>query len=239
MVEVKELTKRFGEIRAVDGVSFECRPGEILGLLGENGAGKTTTLRILSTLLAPTSGTAVVNGHSVTEDPAAVRRSIGLIAADSGLYDRLTPREIIRYFGRLNDLDEGTIRTRTDEIFDLLDMREYADRRTGKFSKGMKQKVSIARTLVHDPPVLFLDEPTAGLDVSAVKVVDDFILRAKGRGKTIVFSSHIMSEVEKLCDRVAIIHKGRIVATGTIAELMKDDVRARFEDVFLRLVGER
>lgn len=239
MVEVRELSKRFGDVLAVDGVSFACRPGEIFGLLGENGAGKTTTLRIIATLLTPTSGTAVVNGFSVTTEPAEVRRSIGLISADSGLYDRLTPRETVRYFGRLYDMDDRTIRRRSEEIFELLDMKDYADRRTGQFSKGMKQKVSIARTLVHDPPVLLLDEPTAGLDVSAVKMIDDFILRAKERGKTIIFSSHIMGEVEKLCDRVAIVSRGRVVAAGTITELKQNDVRARFEDVFLRLVGDR
>ncbi len=235
MVEVKELTKRFNNLTAVDRISFEARPGEIFGLLGENGAGKTTTLRILATVLSPTSGDAVVNGFSVTREAQKVRASIGFVSSDAGLYDRLTARENVAYFGRLHGLTETAIRERIENAFSWLDMKEFADRRVGKFSKGMKQKVCIARALVHDPPVMFLDEPTAGLDVTAIHAVDEFILRAKREGKTIIFSSHIMSEVEKLCDRVAIIHRGALIAAGTMDELKAK--RERFEDVFLRLIG--
>ncbi|MHB8926475.1 MAG: ABC transporter ATP-binding protein [Bacillota bacterium] len=237
MVEVQGLTKRFNNLTAVDGVSFAARPGEIFGLLGENGAGKTTTLRVLATVLAPTSGDAVVNGFSVTREAQKVRASIGFVSSDAGLYDRLTARENVAYFGRLHGLPGPTLTKRIDVLFAWLDLKDAADRRVGKFSKGMKQKVCIARALVHDPPVMLLDEPTAGLDVTAIHAVDEFILRAKREGKTIIFSSHIMSEVEKLCDRVAIIHHGSIIAAGTMDELMAK--RERFEDVFLRLIGGR
>jgi len=237
VVEVKGLTKRFNRLTAVENVDFTARPGEILGLLGENGAGKTTTLRVLATVLAPTSGDVVVNGFSVARQAQQVRASIGFISSEAGLYDRLTARENVAYFGRLHGIPRPVLNDRIDALFDWLDLKDVADRRVGKFSKGMKQKVCIARAIIHDPPVLLLDEPTAGLDVTAIHAVDQFILRAKGEGRTIIFSSHVMSEVEKLCDRVAIIHRGSIIAGGTMDELKAK--RERFEDVFLRLIGGR
>lgn len=242
MIEAIGLTKVFGSgsksVTAVKGVSFQARPGEVFGLLGENGAGKTTTLRLLATVLAPTAGTAKVMGYDIVNEPELVRRQLGVVAAETGVYDRLTPREIVRYFGQLFDLDRETIEERSRDLFRRLDMEEFAGRRSGQLSKGTKQKVNIARAMISDPPVLLLDEPTAGLDVTSARTVDEFILDARSRGKTVVFSSHIMSEVEKLCDRVAIIHAGSILIEGTIDELKGTDTRARFEDVFVRLVGE-
>ncbi len=245
MIEAIGLTKRFAPskrggrpVEAVNGASFMARPGEVFGLLGENGAGKTTTLRMLSTILEPSAGTARVMGYDIMREPERVRRSIGVVATDTGLYDRLTPREMLRYFGELNDLDRATIARRSDELFELLGMVEFADRRAGQLSKGTKQKVHVARAMISDPPVLLLDEPSAGLDVTSSRAVDDFILRAKRAGKTIVFSSHIMSEVEKVCDRVAIIHQGSIIIEGTVDELKGRQPDSKFEDVFVRLLGE-
>jgi sodium transport system ATP-binding protein len=245
LIEVSSLTKAFrpargkgGTVVAVRELSFVARPGEVLGLLGENGAGKTTTLRLLATILAPTSGTATVMGHDIIKAAAAVRRIIGVVATGAGVYDRLTPREILRYFGELNDLDRITIRRRTDILFEALRMTEYADRRAGQLSQGTKQKVHVARAMIADPPVLLLDEPTAGLDVTSSRAVDEFILAARNEGKTIIFSSHIMSQVEKVCDRVAIIHEGAILVEGTVAELKGRQTESKFEDVFIRLLGE-
>lgn len=245
MIQTDGLTKRFAppkrgrpEVVAVNKVSFEARPGEVFGLLGENGAGKTTTLRLLSTILAPTAGTARILGYDIVKEPEQVRRLIGVVATDTGLYDRLTPREILRYFGELNDVDRATIERRSNELFAKLQMEEYADRRAGQLSKGTKQKVHVARAMISDPPVLLLDEPTAGLDVTSARAVDNFIIEAKGLGKTILFSSHIMSEVEKVCDRVAIIQHGALIVEGTLEELKGHKADAKFEDVFVRLLGE-
>lgn len=235
---MEQLSKRFGALSAVHRVSFEARPGEILGLLGENGAGKTTILRMLATVLKPTEGDALINGHSVLKEPETVRRQLGFLTADAGVYDRLTARENVHYFGQLHGIDEATIRNRIEEIFFRLDLGKVADKSVGLFSKGMKQKVCLARTFVHDPSVLFLDEPTSGLDVSATKALDEFILGEKAQGKTIIYSSHIMSEVEKLCDRISIIHRGELIACGKIEELKLNDRKTGLEEVFLRLVGE-
>lgn len=223
----------------MDGVSFTAAGGEVFGLLGENGAGKTTTLRMLATVLEPTAGTATVNGYDLVSQAATVRRQIGVVSAEPGVYDRLTPREHLFYFGALNDLSRAQVRRRAEELIGRLGMDDFADRRAGQLSRGMKQKVALARALLTDPPVLLMDEPTAGLDVTAGRVVEEFIAEARAQGKSIIFSSHIMSQVEKLCDRVAVIHRGRIVATGTVAELKSRDLQERFEDVFVRLVGER
>lgn len=245
MIEAIGLTKSYAPakrggapVMAVKDVSFEVRQGEVFGLLGENGAGKTTTLRMLSTILEPTAGTARIMGYDIVKDPEQVRRIIGVVATDTGLYDRLTPRETLRYFGELHDLDRATIDKRSAELFERLEMGEYADRRAGQLSKGTKQKVHIARAMISDPPVLLLDEPTAGLDVTSSRAVDDFILAAKRLGKVILFSSHIMSEVERVCDRVAIIQQGSVIIDGTIDELKGRQTEAKFEDVFVRLLGE-
>src|SRR5579862_9424826 len=224
MIEVRQLVKQFrdnkrGIVRAVDGVSFSCRPGEIYGLLGANGAGKTTTLRILATILAPSQGTAVVAGFDVARDPQSVRSRVGFLSTATALYGRLSAQEMVEYFGRLHGLDEPTLRRRIDEIFARLDMNDFRDRRCDKLSTGMKQKVSIARTLVHDPSVMIFDEPTVGLDIMASRTITEFIRECRDAGKTVVLSTHLMREVEKLCDRIGIIHDGRLLAEGTLAEL--------------------
>src|SRR5213075_3159094 len=224
MIEARSLSKRFhdkkrGEIRAVDNVSFTCLPGKIYGLLGANGAGKTTTLRMLATILEPSDGTALICGHDVIEEPEKVRANVGFLSTATALYPRLTAQELVEYFGRLNGLDEPTLKKRVDDIFNRLDMNSFRDRRCDKLSTGMKQRVSIARTLVHDPPVMIFDEPTLGLDVMAARTIAGFIRDCRSRGKTVIFSSHVMSEVQKLCDRIGIIHNGRLLAEGTLSEL--------------------
>jgi sodium transport system ATP-binding protein len=238
MIELKELTKQFKEIKAVDSLSFNVKKGEILGLLGENGAGKTTTLRLLATMLKPTSGTAIIDGCDLVKDSNLVRSKIGILfGGETGLYDRLTAYENIAYFGELNGMNKTEIKNRIDKLAKLLDMEEYINRRVGKFSKGMKQKVAIARSIVHNPEIMFLDEPTSGLDVSAVKVVHDFIIELKKEGKTIVFSSHSMKEVEKLCERVAIIHKGKLQVQDSLINLKEKYPENDLEEIFLKKVG--
>jgi sodium transport system ATP-binding protein len=241
MIEARHLVKRFrdkrrGAVCAVSDVSFSCRAGEIYGLLGANGAGKTTTLRMLATILAPSEGTAIVAGFDVRKDPQKVRSEVGFLSAATALYGRLSAKEMVEYFGRLHGLDEITLRGRIDDIFARLEMNDFRDRRCDKLSTGMKQKVSIARTLVHDPSVMIFDEPTAGLDVMAARTIARFIRECRDTGKTVVFSTHVMSEVEKLCDHIGIIHDGKLLAEGTLTEL-----RARFgiqdlEDLFVKVV---
>src|SRR5437588_11883801 len=202
MIEARGLSKRFqdkkrGEIRAVDNVSFTCQPGKIYGLLGANGAGKTTTLRMLATILEPTDGTAIVCGYDVVEQPEKVRASVGFLSTATALYPRLTAQELVEYFGRLNGLDEPTLKKRVDDIFDRLDMNSFRDRRCDKLSTGMKQKTSIARTLVHDPPVMIFDEPTTGLDAMTARTITPFIRERRHNGKTPSFSAHIPDAIEK------------------------------------------
>ncbi|NLY32159.1 MAG: ATP-binding cassette domain-containing protein, partial [Firmicutes bacterium] len=220
MIEIMELSKRFKKVLAVDVISFHVAKGEIVGLVGENGAGKTTTLRMLATMLKPTGGTAAIGGYDILNQPGKVRGEIGILfGGEVGLYDRLTGRENIEYFAALNGMTRAETDASVDKLIRLLDMEEYIDRRVGKFSRGMKQKVAIARSIVHQPTVMLFDEPTAGLDVSAARIVQDFILHCKQEEKAIIFSSHSMAEVEKLCDRLVIINKGRIVEDGTVSEL--------------------
>lgn len=239
MIELKNLSKRFGEIQAVDNVSFTVNKGEIFGLLGENGAGKTTTLRMLATMLKPTGGTALLEGLDVVKEPEKVRAHIGILfGGETGLYDRLTAAENITYFGELNDLDGKFIRKRIEELADIFGMKEYINRRASKLSKGMKQKVAFARSIIHNPDIMLFDEPTSGLDVSAIREVHDFILNCRSEGKTIIFSSHTMSEVEKLCDRIGIIHKGKLMDVGTIDALKQKYGCSSLEEVFVRLVGK-
>lgn len=239
MLQVKNLTKCFGDLTAVNNISFSVGQGEIFGLLGENGAGKTTTLRLLATMLKPTSGTATLNGYDLINDPEKVRSSIGILfGVESGLYDRLTAAENIAYFGELNNMSRQDINRRIAELAEAFDMTEYMHRKAGKFSKGMKQKVAFARSIVHNPGIMLFDEPTSGLDVSAIRNVHDFIMDCKKAGKTIVFSSHNMSEVEKLCDRIGIIHKGRLAATGSIPQLLEEHGGRSLEEVFMKLAGD-
>jgi sodium transport system ATP-binding protein len=242
MIEARGLSKRFhdkkrGEIRAVDNVSFTCKPGQIYGLLGANGAGKTTTLRMLATILEPTDGTAVVGGYDVVEQPEKVRANVGFLSTATALYPRLTAQELVEYFGRLNGLDEATLKRRVDEIFNRLDMNGFRDRRCDKLSTGMKQKTSIARTLVHDPPVMIFDEPTTGLDVMTARTIITFIGDCRERGKAIIFSTHIMSEVERLCDRIGIIHDGKLLTEGTVPELRAKYAEHNIEEVIVKVVG--
>jgi sodium transport system ATP-binding protein len=238
MLEVKGLSKEFKNVKAVQDISFQVSEGEIVGLLGENGAGKTTTLRLLSTMLKPTGGTAVVNGYDVIKDGDNVRRQIGILfGGEVGLYDRLTARENIKYFANLYGISDEDADKTIDELSKDLEMGEYIDRRVGKFSRGMKQKVAIARSIVHSPSVMLFDEPSTGLDVSAARIVQDFILKCKEQNKTILFSSHSMKEVEKLCDRVVIINKGKIIEQGTIEELKKKHGNDDLEEVFVSLIG--
>lgn len=242
MIHAQGLTKTFrdkkrGEIRAVDNVSFHAAPGRIYGLLGANGAGKTTTLRLLATLLQPTSGSASVAGFDVSREPEKVRANVGFLAASTALYGRLTAREMIAYFGRLNGLSGADLDRRIQHLADELDMHEFLDRRCEKFSTGMKQKTSIARTLVHDPRVMIFDEPTLGLDVMTSRAIVRFVRECRDRGKTVVYSTHIMSEVEKLCDVVGIIHGGRLLVEGSPAELKARFAESDLEEVFVKVVG--
>ena len=239
MIEIKGLKKSFKEVEAVKGINLTVHKGEVLGLLGENGAGKTTTLRMLATMLKPSGGTAIINGKDILSAPDIVRREIGILfGGEIGLYDRLTARENIEYFAMLNNMEKADIIKRIDYLSDILEMGEYLDRRVGKFSKGMKQKVAIARCIVHNPPVMLFDEPTSGLDVTAARVVQQFIKSCREENKTIIFSSHSMAEVEKLCDKVAIINKGRIVEEGDLQSL-KVKYNKDVEELFVELVGEK
>lgn len=240
-VSVHGLTKVFfdegrGEVRAADGVDFDCRPGEIFGLLGANGAGKTTTLRMLATILKPTSGSATLMGHDVATDPAAVRRNLGFNSATTALYPRLTARETVEFFARINGVPEAEVRRRTEAVLARFGITAYAGARIDRLSQGMKQKVSIARTVVHDPPVLIFDEPSVGLDVLNALEMQKAIAAFRDEGKTIIFSTHIMSEAEKLCDRIAIIHRGRIHACDTLAALRTVTGRHYLEDIFVHFV---
>jgi sodium transport system ATP-binding protein len=224
LVVAEGLTKVYEGARgtrtlAVDDVSFTCRAGEVFGLLGPNGAGKTTTLRMLSTVLRPTRGTAHIAGHDVVEDAGAVRSAIGFLSGNTGLYGRLTPREMLRYFGRMYGLSEDRIARRTNELADLFDMQDFLDKRCDALSSGMKQKVNVARTVLHDPPVLILDEPTVGLDVLTSRTIVDFVTECRTQGKCVIFSTHIMGEVSRLCDHLAIVHQGRIQFAGSLDEL--------------------
>lgn len=243
MIEVHELTKKYadlqrGEFTAVDGISFSAQPGEILGLLGPNGAGKTTVLRILSTVLSPTSGKAIVGGLNVQRDAEAVRRKIGFVSNNTAVYERMTAFEMVEYFGRLYGLSANAVKYRAEDIFDKLQMHEIRDRLCSKMSTGMRQKVSIARALVHDPPVLIFDEATVGLDVLVARSLLQTVAQLRDQGKCIIFSTHIMREVEKLCDRVAIMNHGRILAEGTLDALRDAHDEKDLEELFFKLLSE-
>ncbi len=221
---------------AVDRVSFSCRPGEIYGLLGANGTGKTTTMRLLATILTPTEGTAIVGGFDIRAEPQKVRMCLGFLSTATALYGRLSAKEMVEYFGRLHGIEEAILQRRINEIFARLEMNDFRDRRCDKLSTGMKQKVSIARTLVHDPSVMIFDEPTLGLDVIASRTIARFIRECRDAGKTVIFSTHVMTEAEKLCDRIGIIHDGKLLVEGSLPEL-----RARFglqdlEEIFVKVV---
>lgn len=257
MLEVRELSKTFrapkkkkGEyvsqkldpredgkwFHAVKDLNFDCQPGEILGLLGMNGAGKTTTLRMLATAIKPTKGTAIMDGVDIVEHPMEFKRRIGFLSGSTGLYGRLTAEEMILYYGRLHGVEKNTLKQRMNEMFDLLDMRSFVNRRNDNLSTGMKQKVSIVRTVIHDPPVLFFDEPTSGLDVLSAETIVNFIKDCRERGKTIIFSTHHMDEVEKLCDRLTVIHHGQNFFSGKVDQLKAQQGTDNLEDAFKTLV---
>ncbi len=243
-IEARGLVKVYatpqrGTVEALSGLDLECREGEVYGLLGANGAGKTTALRILATILAPTSGTAVVAGVNVAEDPLEVRRRIGFLSASTGLYPRLTARETLEYFGRLHGLDPQRLDRRVAELIEVFDLGAVADRRCAALSTGQRQKVSIARAVLHQPPVLILDEPTTGLDVLAAGAMIDFIETRRNAGTCILFSTHVLSEAERLCDRIGVIHGGRLMAAGTYDELAASTGQRWLEDIFRTLVSAR
>ncbi|MBI2805056.1 MAG: ATP-binding cassette domain-containing protein [Planctomycetes bacterium] len=242
MIHVENLTKSFrdlrrGQVLAVDHISFDVSPGEIFGLLGPNGAGKTTTMRILCTVLKPTAGIAQLAGHDVVTHPSLVRQNIGFLSASTSIYDRMTAWEMVEYFGKLYGLTAERLRERMDAVFTTLQMNDFRDVLGAKLSTGMRQKVSIARAIVHDPPVMIFDEPTLGLDVLVARAVLQNIERLRDEGKCILYSTHIMREVEKICDRVAIVSKGKIQTCGTLQELRERHGQHDLEELFFQLVS--
>ena len=237
MIEVSGLTKSFGDVKALRGVSFTARDGRITGLLGPNGAGKTTTLRILSTVLRPDAGTVMVDGHDVTAAPLEAQRRIGVLPDLRGLYPRLTSRENIRYFGRLHGLSGDALEARITLLSDALDMGDFLDRRTEGFSSGQRLKVAIARALVHDPRHVVLDEPTSGLDVMSTRAMRDVVRSLRDEGRCVLFSSHVMQEVAALCDEIVIVGDGRVIAEGTPDEIRAATGRQDLEDAFVAALG--
>lgn len=242
-IEARQLTKTFDggkggkRVVAVDHLDFQVESGEVYGLLGPNGAGKTTTLRMLATLLKPDSGTATVAGLDVVSQAERVRAKIGVVNGGMGLYDRLTGREILHYFGKLYDMEPSAIDARIERLDDLLQLGDTLDRKAGGFSTGMKQKIVIARAVVHDPPVIFFDEATSGLDVVARRNVLDFVRAYPSEGRAVVYSTHVMGEVEELCQRCSIIYQGRKIAEGSVAELTAETGAHNLEEAFFRLVS--
>jgi sodium transport system ATP-binding protein len=237
MIEVKDLHKAFGDVRAVNGVSFTARDGEITGLLGPNGAGKTTTLRMLYTLMTPDAGQVLVDGVDAAADPLAVRRQLGVLPDARGLYKRLTAAENIDYFGGLHGVPANLLRERREALIDALEMRDIAGRRTEGFSQGQRVKTAIARALVHDPRNVLLDEPTNGLDVMATRAMRRFMRQLKDEGRCVLFSSHIMQEVAALCDRIVVIAHGRVVADETPAALLAQTGETSLDDAFVKIIG--
>lgn len=254
MIEVEHLGKRFKRSReqrrelgkkkigdtimAVSDVSFTCQPGRVFTLLGPNGAGKTTTLRILATMLKPSSGTSRVAGFDTVREPEKVRGKIGFLTGSTALYQRLTPNEIVKYYADLHGMDEAKFNKRKQELFPLLGIDEFANRRIGKLSSGMKQKVSIARTMIHDPEVVIFDEPTVGLDVITARSIIQLIRNCKEEGKTVIFSTHIMGEVSLLSDDLAIIHRGKLLFNDTFDNFLQQMKTKSIEDEFIRIAGD-
>jgi sodium transport system ATP-binding protein len=238
VIETREISKRFKKLVAVNAVSFTCNDGEVLGLLGPNGAGKTTLLRLLATVLEPSGGTALVDGLDVRKDSGQVRARIGLLVETAGLYDRLSPREHFRFYGQLHGLDGPRLERRIDALLEMLEMSDFADRRTQGFSAGMHRRVILGEALIHDPPNVIFDEPTAGLDVMSTRNVRSLITRFRDEGRCILISTHLMDEAQRLCDRVAIIHKGHLQAVDTPAALIAQTGAGDLEEAFVRIVGE-
>jgi sodium transport system ATP-binding protein len=237
VIEVRGLHKEFGAVVAVDDVSFTAKDGVVTGLLGPNGAGKTTTLRMLTTLIAPDRGEALIDGQDVSLDSVGARRRIGVLPDARGLYPRLTAREHVRYAGELHGLNGAALEKRTADLLELLDMRAIADRRVEGFSHGERVKVALARALVHGPRNVMLDEPTNGLDVMSTRAVRDLIRRLRDQGKCVLFSSHVMQEVSALCDRIVVIARGRVVAEGTPEEIKARAGKDNLEEAFVSVIG--
>jgi sodium transport system ATP-binding protein len=236
MIEFDALNKRYGEFHAVRDLSLRVEPGEVYALLGPNGAGKTTALRCLATLLAPTSGTARVDGYDVRDEPIEVRRRLAFLAASMGLYQRLTAREMLFYFGRLHAMPEPALAARVDELVELFDLGSFQHRLCGRLSTGQRQRVSIARAILHDPPALILDEPTLGLDLVSGRAIYAMIHLARMRGRAILFSTHQMEEVELLANRVGVLSGGRLVAEGTVDDLIERTGQKNLARAFLSLI---
>jgi sodium transport system ATP-binding protein len=242
LIEVKAINKQFeqkeGEIlQAVSDLSFSAAAGEIVVLLGVNGAGKTTTMRMLSTVLKPSSGTATICGYDLLHESAQVRASLGFLSGDTGLYLRLTPRELVTYFGRLYNMKDDQIKTRISQFVDILNMSEFLDKRIEGLSTGMKQKVSIARSIIHDPPVMIFDEPTAGLDILTAKNIINFIHSCRDEGKCVLFSTHIMREAERIADRIVMIHQGKLLTEGSWQEMQDATGKHDLDDIFIEYVS--
>lgn len=242
MIHVRKLTKTYDEINAkpftaLGGISFDAMPGQIYGLLGPNGAGKTTALRILSTVLKPTTGSAVINGFEVTENPEQIRHQIGFVSTNTAIYDRMTAWEMVHYFGRLYGMEPDDLQRRMEALFERFQMNDIRNVLGSKMSTGMKQKVSIARAIIHDPPVLIFDEATSGLDILVAREVLSTVEQLRNQGKCIVFSSHIMTEISRLCDRVAIMNRGKILAEGTIAQLSAQYEEDDLEELFYQMIA--
>lgn len=238
MIEIKNVTKRFQDkkvsVTALNHVSFKVGEGEVVGLLGENGAGKTTLLRSIATLHTPTEGTISVGGYDTIKQPDQIKKRMGvLFGGETGLYDRLTTRENLEFFARLYNLSKHETKVRIDELTKMFGMRDYLDRKVDGFSKGMRQKVAIARTIIHNPDIILFDEPTTGLDITASNVFRQLVQELKQQGKTIIFSSHIMEEVDLLCDHVAMIHKGELVYHGAKEELYKEENSRDLNYIFM------
>ncbi len=243
MIRVNNLTKQYSDLRrgplvALDAVSFHARPGQVYGLLGPNGAGKTTALRILSTVLRPTAGAAAVNGFDVVTQAAEVRRQIGFMSANTAVYDRMTGWEMVEYFGRLHGIPAEELADRMESLFRRLKMNDTRDILGAKMSTGMKQKVSVARAVIHDPPVLIFDEATDGLDVLAARALLTTVAELRDQGKCILYSTHIMREAEKLCDRIGILHCGRLLAEGGVEELRDRHHQKDLEELFFQLISQ-
>ena len=237
MIAITNLHKRFGEVRAVDGVTFSAEDGAVTGLLGPNGAGKTTTLRMLYTLMRPDEGEIMVDGVNAVTDPQGARFALGVLPDQSGLYPRLTAREHIEYFGELQGITGAELRRRSEHLLKMLDMADIADRRVAGFSHGERTKTALARAIVHNPKNVLLDEPTNGLDVMSTRAVREIIRRLKSEGHTVLFSSHVMQEVSALCDTIVVIARGRIVASGTPDDLRRQTGHDNLEDAFVTLSG--
>ncbi len=235
----KELNTEDKESTAVNNISFQCKPGRIFSLLGPNGAGKTTTLRMLATILKPSSGSISIAGIDVLQNPEMARAKIGFLTGSTGLYERLTPNELIAYFAQLYKVSKDDLESRKNRLYELLGMHDFQHKRIGKLSTGMRQKVSICRTMIHDPEVVVFDEPTSGLDVIAAESIIQLIADCKKEGKTVIFSSHIMSEVDLLCDDLAIIHKGNILFSGTMEDFRTNMKSENITAEFIRIVNQK